>query len=79
MLARRQNLVEVGGFSPKYFMYFEDFDLSLRLGRTGRIVYHPGIRIVHEGGRAAKKGWRHIWMFAKSGFTFFNEHGWKLI
>lgn len=78
MLARRQALVDVGGFSPKYFMYFEDFDLSLRLGRVGRIVYHPGMRIVHAGGHAAKKGWRHILMFAKSAFIFFNTHGWKL-
>lgn len=78
MLARRQALIDVGGFSSKYFMYFEDFDLSLRLQRIGRIVYHPGVRIVHAGGHAARKGRGHLMMFGKSALTFFNTHGWKL-
>lgn len=78
MLARRRALVDVGGFSPQYFMYFEDFDLSLRLGRIGRIVYHPGVRIIHAGGHAARKGRGHILMFGRSALTFFNTHGWKL-
>lgn len=77
MFCRRTRLDAVGGFSKRYFMYFEDFDLSLRLGREARLVYVPSVRIVHTGGGAARKGWRHIWMFARSGGIFFQTHGWR--
>jgi hypothetical protein len=78
MLCRRSALQEVGGFSPNYFLYFEDFDLSLRLGRRWRIAYLPGMRIRHAGGDAAGKGWAHRRMFIRSGLTFFRQHGWRL-
>jgi len=78
MFCRRTLLASVGGFSKRYFMYFEDFDLSLRLGQRTRLVYVPFVRIVHAGGGAARKGWRHVLMFARSGGVFFRTHGWKL-
>lgn len=77
MLLRSSVLKQVGGFNPAYFLYFEDFDLSLRLASVSRIAYVPTVKIMHSGGHAARKGWRHIWMFARSAFTFFSHHGWK--
>jgi GT2 family glycosyltransferase len=79
MLARGDTLRRVGGFSPDYFLYYEDYDLSLRLQRLGDIAYVPTVRIVHAGGGAARKGWRHQRMFMRSGVTFFRTHGWKLV
>ncbi|MCB1864619.1 MAG: glycosyltransferase [Chromatiales bacterium] len=74
MLARGPVLREIGGFDPKFFMYFEDFDLSLRLGAVGQV---PNMRIVHGGGQAARKGPRHRFWFARSAVRFFNRHGWR--
>lgn len=79
MLARTAALQSVGGFNDDYFMYFEDFDLSIRLGKQGRLVFNPAIQIVHHGGYAAKKGRQHINYFIRSGITFFREHGWRWI
>jgi len=79
MLLRTSSLVEAAGFSEKYFLYFEDFDLSLRLAEKGRLLYLPAMQITHHGGYAAGKGGGHISMFVKSGFQFFNDHGWKWI
>jgi len=79
MLTRTAALLEVGGFSDKYFLYFEDFDLSLRLRDAGRLAFHPLMQITHHGGYAARKGGRHVWLFIKSGFRFFSDHGWKWI
>ncbi|PLW66743.1 glycosyltransferase family 2 protein [Pseudohalioglobus lutimaris] len=79
MLARSAQLREVGGFDERYFLYFEDFDLSLRLGRLGAVVYMPQLRIIHHGGYAARKGWRHLQMFMSSGLRFFRQHGWRWI
>lgn len=78
MLARAGLLRAVGGFSARYFLYFEDFDLSLRFRRVADIAYAPSVRIVHAGGDAARKGWMHQRRFARSAVTFFSTHGWKL-
>lgn len=77
MLLRGEVFRRLGGFDPRFFLYFEDFDLSLRAATIGRIAYVPAVRIVHHGGNAARKGWWHIWMFACSAWRFFNKHGWR--
>jgi GT2 family glycosyltransferase len=78
MLCRRQPLAAIGGFSPEYFLYFEDFDLSLRFAGQAAIAYVPAVRIRHAGGDAAGKGWAHRGMFIRSAFTFFRRNGWRL-
>ena len=79
MLFRTQSLLAVNGFDERYFLYFEDFDLSLRMHNKGALAYVPAMRIVHLGGNSAKKGLRHIGMFARSGLRFYNTHGWRLL
>ena len=76
MLCRTRALDAINGFDKRYFLYFEDFDLSLRMARQGKIVYVPSMQIIHGGGNAAKKGLNHIFMFVRSGIRFFNSHGW---
>ena len=76
MLCRTDKLNAIRGFDENYFLYFEDFDLSLRLARVGKIAYVPAMKIRHSGGHSASKGWRHIEMFVRSGTRFFNTHGW---
>jgi hypothetical protein len=78
MLARGEALRAIGGFSPRYFLYFEDFDLSLRFRRIAEIAYVPAVRIIHGGGNAARKGSLHQRFFIRSAFTFFSTHGWRL-
>jgi GT2 family glycosyltransferase len=77
MFFRREPIAAMGGFSDAYFVYFEDFDLSLRAAAVGTLAFVPQVKAVHFGGHAARKGWRHILLFARGGFTFFNHHGWK--
>ena len=77
MLCRTAALQQVGGFDERYFLYFEDFVLSLALGRIGELHHVPQCWITHHGGGAARKGWRHIVMFARSGWRFFNSNGWR--
>lgn len=78
MFARTGVLRSVGGFSPDYFLYFEDYDLSLRLGRRSSLAFVPAVRVTHSGGHSARKGARHILLFARGATTFFRTHGWKL-
>jgi hypothetical protein len=79
MLSRTDTLKEINGFDERYFLYFEDFDLSLRMGKLGKLAYLPTMKIIHAGGHAARKGFAHLGMFARSGIRFFNSHGWRFI
>jgi len=78
MLADTRILQNIGGFDEGYFLYFEDFDLSLNMNNHGSLVYCPDVEITHTGGEASKKGFFHKWYFAKSGIRFFHKHGWRL-
>lgn len=79
MLFKGSVLKKTGGFDPQFFLYFEDFDLSIRSGHITRIAYNPHVKIIHMGGHAAKKGWWHIWQFFWSSLKFYKMHGFRLI
>lgn len=79
MFFRRAILAAVQGFDPRYFLYFEDFDLSLRVARITKVAYVPSVRIVHHGGGAARKGLKHIGMFSRSALRYFRRHGWRWV
>ena len=77
MVGRTALLRRIGGFDPGFFMYFEDYDLTLRAAREAAVAYVPEARIVHLGGHSARKGWRHVGWFVRSAWRFFSRHGWK--
>jgi GT2 family glycosyltransferase len=79
MLVRRKAIDATGGFDPKFFLYFEDFDWSVRLGKVTQTAYLPSFQVVHHGGGAARKGWKHIGWFAKSALRFYRKHGWRFL
>jgi hypothetical protein len=78
MFARTSALKAVGGFDPRYFLYFEDFDLSKKMSQIGKIAYLPDARIIHYGGESASKGLQHILYFCRSAFRFYRTHGLKI-
>jgi GT2 family glycosyltransferase len=69
----------VGGFDRDYFLYFEDFDLSLRAGRITAIAFVPSVKVVHGGGNASRKGFWHIRQFLTAAAVFYRKFGLKLI
>ncbi|CAH2902456.1 MAG: Glycosyltransferase [uncultured Paraburkholderia sp.] len=77
MLFRTSVLKQLAGFDPRYFLYFEDYDLSLRTHAVARVAYVPNVRVLHHGGGASRKGSSHIRMFISSAYKFFNRFGWK--
>lgn len=79
MLGRTAQIKRVGAFDRRYFLYFEDFDLSRRMAQLGRVVQLQHLRVWHHGGEAARKGWDHVWMFGTSAARYFCSYGWKLI
>ncbi|RZK36448.1 MAG: glycosyltransferase family 2 protein [Pedobacter sp.] len=55
-LVRNEALKKVGLFTSKFFLYYEDVDLSFRLRKTaGQLDYLPTSKIYHEAGVSGKQ------------------------
>lgn len=69
---------EVGAYDRRYFMYFEDFDLSRRIHRNYKTLYFPQVSVYHgyEGG--ANRSCRLFSIFILSAIAYFNKWGWIL-
>jgi hypothetical protein len=78
MLCRAAELKKVGGFDPRFFLYFEDFDLSRRFQQEGyRTVYCPEAAVTHYWTRGAHKHIRMAAIFMVSMHRYFSKWGWK--
>jgi len=75
MLWRSAAYARLGGFDERYFLYFEDFDLSRRAALQGLTAYCPTMRVRHHGGGAGRKGWRHVTYMLRSAWRFHRQHG----
>lgn len=79
MLGRLEFWRQLKGFDQHFFMYFEDFDVAMRGGKKQwQNHYVPSVRILHAGGGAGAKNWRHRVWFIRSALRFFSRHGWRL-
>jgi GT2 family glycosyltransferase len=79
MLCRTDTLKKVNGFDERFFLYFEDYDLSLRVKNYGQIVELPKARITHHGGHTARRDFKRVAHFVRSGVRFFNRYGWRIV
>jgi GT2 family glycosyltransferase len=48
MFFRTKALKKCGGFDDRYFMYFEDADLTREIQRYGKTLYNPDITVTHK-------------------------------
>ena len=78
-LMRKNIWASLDGFDPRFFLYFEDFDLTYRAKKISQMAYEPSIEVIHLGGHTAKKGRTHIKYFIQSAVKFFNKNGWKFL
>lgn len=70
---------EVGGFDERYFLYYEDVDLCARLWRRGqRVVFHPGVAVVHAAQRASRRKLRYMAWHLSSMLRYFATQAWRL-
>ncbi len=59
LLVRRGELDSVGGLDERFWFWFEDSDLLLRLGARGRVLYEPRAVFRHLGG-GTFGGWEKV-------------------
>ena len=79
MLCRTEVLKKIGGFDTRFFMYFEDCDLSRKVQNAGyRTVYFPDATITHYWERASHKKLKMTLWHIQSAIKYFNKWGWNL-
>lgn len=76
MLIRRPMFDLVGGFDPRYFLYWEDADLCRRLWTRGFSTrYVPPARVTHDGGASARTdSGRAARAFHASAYRYYATH-----
>ena len=76
MLLRRKALLEAGLFDERFFMYFEDLDLTRRIHERYDTVYYPRTSIIH---RHEKGSYKSVWLLfcgIQSAARYFGKWGW---
>jgi GT2 family glycosyltransferase len=79
-MVNRRAFESVGGLDEKFFLYWEDADLCLRLRSAGwRTVYNPVVGVTHFTGRSSALAKREALIaFHRSAFRYFRKHGGRL-
>lgn len=75
-VARIEALRECGIYDERFFLYFEDTDLSRRVHRRYRTVYFPQVAIRHAYRNGASRNLWHFCIFLCSMAKFFTKWGW---
>ncbi|MFW6123727.1 MAG: glycosyltransferase family 2 protein [Acidobacteriota bacterium] len=75
-MSSRDILKKAGMFDERFFLYFEDIDLCMRIRKRGwRLVYLPKARIFHTGGASTnKKKLKSRFHYRKSQLYFYRKH-----
>jgi hypothetical protein len=77
MLLRSEAAKKLNFFDEKFFIWFEEVDLCLRVRRAGyKILYSPEAEIIHYGGESFKQvaGIRRQKMFNRSLLYYFQKN-----
>lgn len=74
LLVRCSSFKSVGLLDERYFLYYEDADISLRLRRSGeKLFVIPAARVRH-GEQSERENAEKIYYLVYSGLIFFHEH-----
>ena len=74
-LIRKSVFNRIGGFDPKFFLYFEESDLCLRIRRLGeKIFLLPQAKLIHYWGKSTPHSPAINKIFAASRYYYFRKH-----
>lgn len=76
VLARFRALVDLGGFDPRFFLYWEEVELMKRAAKAGRYVLHvPGAEVFHAEGLSTGQASHHE---GRPDFPAYYYDSWRL-
>lgn len=78
MILRTEVFKKLSGFDTRFFMYFEDADLSYRCEKEGKVIFYPYFTVRHMWKRD-NHNLNGLINELKSMVLFFNKWGWKFL
>ena len=67
---------KIGLYDDRFFMYFEDWDLSRRMHQKYKTIYFPEVSVYHGYESGANKSSKLFKIFIYSAVSYFNKWGW---
>ena len=77
MMLRTSLFCELKGFDNRFFMYFEDADLTRRARKKGHAIFYPGVSVTHVWERASAKSFKFMRIHISSMIKYFMKWKWK--
>lgn len=71
MFFRTSAFKELNGFDERYFMYFEDCDITREINKTSKAVFYPNAIVYHVWGRDSKRNMNLMKIHISSMFKYF--------
>lgn len=73
LLLKKECLEQIGGFDERFFLYYEDADLSLRAKKAGfKLLVVPSARVFHS--EQSQSNPKKLYFLVYSGLLFFQKH-----
>jgi len=76
MFLRMDVIKQVGLFDDRFFMYFEDFDLTRRIHQISKTVFYPKVQIIHNHAAEHRTSKILLKISIQSAIHYFNKWGW---
>jgi GT2 family glycosyltransferase len=79
MLFRSQAFRRVGGFDERFFLYYEDVDICVRIWKQGmRVAACAGCTVVHDARRSSRRSLQHLRWHLASMARYLMKHSGRL-
>ena len=75
MVMSRSAIENIGFFDERYFLYFEDWDLSRRISLKYRTVFNSSVSAVHGYHSGANQNPTLFYHFLRSAILYFKKWG----
>jgi len=77
LFIRTETLQKIGGFDERYFLYFEDCDLTRTLAKEGKVLHYPHATVEHRWKRESKQSRKLLLIQIRSMMQYFWKWNWK--
>lgn len=78
MFFKTDAFIKIGGFDERFFMHFEDVDISRRMHESYKTLFIPYEKIIHNHAASQRKSVKMMLISLISAIKYFNKWGWFL-